>query len=393
MAVRISPSNTPYWLFGIIFFGLLGYLVLDLVNISKGFYSKLKNGLLCFLIVTVIGTSFGSEILVRHQTAPTYNVHDILLQQEAAIRFLVKGKNPYSENYFGTPLEKWHYSDTEVNPALYHFVMMPFYLDFALPFYYVSNHTIGFFDGRIPLLFLFFSVLALGFILIKDQEKRHSFLILLTFNPLTLRYMLEGRSDVFMYGFLFLGLFLLHIKRYSLAGVPIALAFAVKQSAWPFFPFYFFYLFFKTKNLYKTFKLLVPFAATFLLVVLPFFLWNQQAFLDSTINYLSGKTTYAYPISGYGFGRILNELGVIKSLKEYYPFQFWQLLVGLPVLILLIRYLKSAPDVGRLILVYGIFLFVYWYFSRYFHNSHLGYISMVFITAYFWPINKDLKED
>jgi len=331
--------------------------------------------------------------LVRHQTAPTYNVHDILLQQEATIRFLVKGKNPYSENYFGTPLEKWHYSDTEVNPALYHFVMMPFYLDFALPFYYVSNHTIGFFDGRIPLLFLFFSVLALGFILIKDQEKRHSFLILLTFNPLTLRYMLEGRSDVFMYGFLFLGLFLLHIKRYSLAGVPIALAFAVKQSAWPFFPFYFFYLFFKTKNLYKTFKLLVPFAATFLLVVLPFFLWNQQAFLDSTINYLSGKTTYAYPISGYGFGRILNELGVIKSLKEYYPFQFWQLLVGLPVLILLIRYLKSAPDVGRLILVYGIFLFVYWYFSRYFHNSHLGYISMVFITAYFWPINKDLKED
>lgn len=393
MSVRISPNDTPYWLFGIIFLGLLGYLVLDFVNFSKSLYFKLKNGLLFFLIVTIIGTSFGSEILVRHQTAPIYNVHDIVLQQEAAIRLLVKGKNPYAESYFGTPLEKWHYSDTEVNPALYHFVMMPFYLDFALPFYYVSNHTIGFFDGRIPLLFLFFSMLALSFILIKDQEKKHTFLILFTFNPLTLSYMLEGRSDIFMYPFLFLGFYLLHLKKFSWAGIPIALAFAVKQSAWPFFPFYIAFLFFKTKNISKTLKQIAPFVLTFTLIVLPFFLWNQKAFIDSTVNYLSGSTAHAYPISGYGFGRVLNEIGIIKDLNAYYPFQLWQLLTGLPILVILIRFLKKSPNVSTLIVTYAIFLFVYWYFSRYFHNSHMGYLSMLFITAYFWPVSKDLKED
>ena len=107
--------------------------------------------------------------------------------------------------------------------------------------------------------------------------------------------------------------------------------------------------------------------------------------MDSTVNYLSGSAAHSYPISGYGFGMLLAELGFIKDLTEYYPFQVWQILTGIPVLVLLIRYLRNNPNVSRLIITYGIFLFIFWYFSRYLNNSHLGYLSMVFITAYFWP--------
>lgn len=385
MAVRIGPGETPYWLFGLIFFGLLGYLVLDIIEASKSTYLKLKDVLLWILVVAVIGSSFASSIIVRHINHPTYQIHDMPLQQEIAIRYLLDGKNPYATTYFGTFLEQWHYSDTEKNPALYHFVLPPFYIIFALPFYFISNHTIGYFDARIPLLFLFFSILAVSQFLIKDREKRRLFVVLFSFNPATLMYMLEGRSDIFMFAFLFLGLFLLQNKRFLLAGVPLALAFAVKQSVWPFFPFYLAFLYFKTKTIRKTIIALLPFTVAFSLVVLPFFLWDQKAFLDSIILYLSGSTVNSYPISGYGFGKFLQEVGVITNPQKYYPFIIWQLIIGLPALFVLIRFLQKKPAVPRLIVSYGIFLFIFWYFSRYFNNSHLGYLSMVFLIAYFWP--------
>jgi len=428
MNYRISPKETSFLLFGLIFLGLLFYICLDLLRIKEKIYYFLKLLVLWFLVVGVIGSAFASAIIVRHQTHPIYMIHDIVLQQESAIRFLLDGKNPYAATYFGTPLEQWHYSEKDINPALYHFVMQPFYLLFALPFYFLSNTTIGYFDGRIPLLFLYLIMLIFAGVLVKNREKKLLFIILLAFNPSVLAHALEGRSDIFMFAFLFFGLYLLHIKKYFVAGIPIALSFAVKQSAWPILPFYFAFLYFHRKRnttnilrassalqnesrslsgsssrltsplsskrapslrsvrlFARTIILLIPFIITFSVIVLPFFLWDQKAFLDSTIFYLSGSTEHSYPVSGYGLGMLLYQMGIIKDVHQYYPFWIWQLIIGMPVLTALILYLKKTPSVGRLILVYGIFLFVFWYLSRYFNNSHLGYLSVVFITAYFWP--------
>lgn len=388
MNFRLSPGATPFWLFGIIFLSLLVYLILDLAKIKENSYFLLKQILLWIVIVFVVGSALVSAIIVRHQTAPIYMIHDIIIQQESAIRFLIHGINPYSATYFGTPLEQWHYSATEINPALYHFVMQPFYLLFAIPFYFISVHTIGFFDGRIPLFFLFFLILVIVSFLIKDRSKRLIALVLFSFNPAMLSYNLEGRSDIFMFAFLFLGLFLLHKNKYNLGAIPIALAFAVKQSVWPILPFYFAFLIFKIKKIKLIFSSIIVFTLTFGLIVIPFLFWNSKAFLDSTVLYLSGSVSHSYPISGYGLGMVLYEFGFIKNLHQYYPFLIWQVLIGVPVLICLLIYLRRSPSVSRLILVYGIFLFVFWYLSRYFNNSHLGYLSLVFISAYFWPDDK-----
>ncbi len=385
MTVRISPGQTPYWLFGLIFLGLLSFILLDVLKLKEKTYEVLKNLNVWLLILTVLLSSFGSEIIVRHQSSPTYNVHDILVQQEAATRFLLDGKNPYSENYFGTPLEDWHYSDTEVNPALYHFVMQPFYLIFALPFSALSGSILGYFDGRIPLAFLVILSLIVGFKLLKNGEKRRSFILLLGFNPLMLLYALEGRSDFFMFGFLISGLYLLHKQKLLLSAVVIALAFTVKQSVWPLFPFYIAYLWFKKTRKINFYKTLALFSIVFLSIVLPFLLWDPKAFLESTIFYLSGNAPNSYPISGYGFGMLLNQFGFIKSLKEPFPFIIPQIIVGLPLFFYLLRFLKKNPSIKNLILTYGIFLFVFWYFSRYLNNSHLIYLSIVFTTVYFWP--------
>lgn len=393
MAVRIGPGDTPYWLFGIIFLLLCGHIVLDILSIKEKLRSLLKQIVLWITIVVVIGSAFSSAIIVRHQVAPVYMIHDIILQQESAIRFLLDGVNPYATTYFGTPLEQWNYSSTETNPALYHFVMQPLYVIFSLPFYFVSNHTIGYFDGRIPLLFLFLSTLLMGSLLIKEKLQKSLFLILMAFNPAMLSYTLEGRSDMFMFAFLFGGLALLYKHKFSLSAILMGLAFATKQSAWPILPFYIAYIFFSTKSIFKTLKHVGILGATFLCITLPFFMWDQKAFLDSTIFYLSGNTPHSYPISGYGFGKVLQSLGVIKDAAVYYPFHIWQLLIGIPIIFGFIRYIQRKTTVNRLLLAYGVFLFVFWYFSRYFNNSHLGYLSVVFITAYFWPSKENIKNN
>jgi uncharacterized membrane protein len=388
MGYRISPGDTPFWLFGLIFFGLLSYIVVDLLNVNKSLFLKLKNSLLWGLIIVVIGSAFVSATITRHKTHPIDKIHDMPLQQEIAIRFLMDGKNPYEVSYFGTFLEEWHYSEKDINPALYHFVLPPFYILFAIPFYFASNFIFGFFDARIPLLALFLFLLIVASILVKDQDKKRLFLVLLAFNPAMLPYVLEGRSDIFMFAFLFFGMYLLHVKKYFVSGIPIALAFAVKQSAWPILPFYFAYLFFKEKNLRKTLISMSSFTVSFVIVTIPFFLWNPKAFLDSIILYLSGNTEHSYPVSGYGLGKLLESFGFIKDVYAYYPFYIWQFIVGVPLFIFLIKYYRKHSDVNNLILMYGIFLFVFWYLSRYFNNSHLGYLSLIFITAYFWPENE-----
>lgn len=385
MTYRLSPAATPYWLFGLIFLGILSYTVLDILKMQKDTYVKLKYVLLWFLIATVLGSSFVSAIIVRHNSAPVYQIHDIVLQLEAATRFFLDGKNPYATSYFGTFLEEWHYSDTEVNPALYHFVMMPFYLLFSLPFYWVSVSLLGYWDGRMPLYFLFLVSLIMAFVLPKEGEKKLLFVTLLAFNPAMLGYTLEGRSDFFMFGFLIVSLYLLFKKRAVLASIPLALAFATKQSVWPLFPFYVGYLFLTEKSRANTIKCLVVFVCTFTLIVAPFYFWSSKEFVESTVLYLSGAVSHSYPISGYGFGMVLNQLGLIKDMKSYYPFIIWQMLIGIPLFVLLFRMLKKNPSVKKLILYYGVFLFVFWYFSRYFNNSHVAYLTVVFITAYFWP--------
>lgn len=400
MNYALGPKDTPFWLFGLIFLLMLLYLSLDLITLKESIYGKTKDILLWLIIVSVIGSATVSAIIVRQQTAPIYGVHDIILQLESAIQAFLAGKNPYAITYFGTPLEQWHYSTTEINPALYHFVMPPFYLLFSLLFYFISITFFGFFDARTSLVLLFFLHLIIGSMMVKNRERRHIFLTLLAFNPATLGYFLEGRDDIFMFAFLMVGLFLLQKKHLALAGIFMALAFATKQSAWPLFPFYFAFLFFNQINsrnlghlipgIVNVIKNLLPFAVTFGLIVLPFFFWNSQAFLDSTIFYLSGNTAQSYPISGYGLGSLLRQWGFIIDKFAYYPFWIWQTFIGLPLMFILVLWQKKENSPQRLIVAYGIFLLVFWYLSRYFNNSHLGYLSTIFITG--WAIGEHDKE-
>lgn len=381
-------QQTPLY-YGLIF-GLL--LLVAATDIFSGkrkiLLSKLRTTAVWLIIIFTIGLGFIVYVSDRHKISPVYRTHDIVIQQEVAIRMLLTGKNPYKETYHNTPLEEFKYSETSENPALYHFVMEPFYLISAVPFYFIQSRMFGFFDARVPLYILFSLMLFVGFRFIKDRENKLLFITIMAFNPMTLGFLLEGRSDMYMYPILFLSFVLFHKKKFALSSIALAIAFATKQNAWPLFPLFAYFLYLKTLSYKQVGRYLLIFFSVFGAIVLPFFVWNPQAFLDSTIFFLTGSVEHSFSISGYGFGTLLHELGFIKDINKYYPFIVWQIIFALPILFLMFKLLKRNPKIKTLIFCYALFLFVFWYFSRYFNNSHIGFISTVLITAYFFPEDK-----
>lgn len=386
MHYRILPiEGTPYWLFGLLFLILLSNTIVSVypsVIKKLSLTGRLKNLFLALTLMIVVGGTVTTAIVDRSKTAPAFGVHDIILQQEAAMRFLLEGKNPYKETYFGTLLENWHYAEMgkdTVNPALYHFVMPPWYLLFPFPFYFLSLPLLGFFDGRMPLLATLLGLLIVVFYWFKDKQLARLALTITALNPATIDYFIEGRSDVFALFWLILSLFLLEQRKVFWSSFIFGLALWSKQTIWFVLPFYVVYLWvFYRKSLKQTALALIPALAISFFLVGPFLLWDTKAFLDSVVFYLSGTSVNSYPISGYGLGMLFYEWGIIKNLHAYYPFIFWQSLIGLPILIGSLWWLMKKPVLSRLLLGYGVTLMIFWYLSRYLNDSHLGFLSGVF---------------
>ena len=106
---------------------------------STSFYWH-KKILLFVVIGLVLGMTLGADILSRAED-PSLPVHDNVWQVEPAINFLLEGKNPYTQDFFGTDLEKMKYISTTthqrlINPALFHLIKLPFHILLSVPFYF-----------------------------------------------------------------------------------------------------------------------------------------------------------------------------------------------------------------------------------------------------------------
>lgn len=387
MKYRILPvTGTPYWLFGILFAILTANVI---ISLCRPKLEKLKSFFMWSAIVIVIGGVTVTAIMDRSKTAPVFGVHDIIIQQEAAMRFLIEGKNPYKETYFQTPLAAWPYDElgqTAVNPALYHFVMPPWYLLFPFAFYFVSLPILGYFDGRIPLLFLLFATLSVLSRWFKSKDIGRLAVILTALSPAVLDFFIEGRSDGFVLFWLVAAFCLLEKRKLTLSAIMFGLAIVSKQTSWFALPFYFYYFWILEKK--DIIRSLIVFLVTIVMVAGPFLLWDAGAFIESTISYLSGTAPHSYPIFGYGLGMLLYSSGLIKDTHAYYPFVLWQAIFGIPVALLVMRWILRKPLMSRLLIGYAVTLAVIWYFSRYLNNSHLGYLSSIFIIG----VLKDIDE-
>jgi hypothetical protein len=391
----------------IVFFGLcLGYFVLDqkITATAEGDYLdrlyRWKKILLFSVIGFVLVVTAVAHIAWRAQD-PNLPVHDNVQQMEPAVEFLLQGKNPYVENYFKTELAKSAYIMTTqgqvfLNPALYHVIKLPFHILASVPVHLAAKAVFNFYDERMTYLILF--VLSLFALFALPVDRRHQFALVAfyAFNPLFLNFFVSGRDDVFVLSWLIFTFYFLKKDKILLSSLMLALACTAKHSAWFLVPFYYTYLYVKTvfpagqfsfakliKNLVLLLKKTWLLPVVFLAIMLPFILWNPLAFYQDTVSYPAGTLITSYPINGYGLSVLFYKLGLVKKLTDYLPIWVIQIPITLFLFYLLIKKQIKDNNLARMIGNYAILILVYWFFSRFFHDNYVGFVSQMLLIAYF----------
>lgn len=394
-------------------FLLFSYILIDTFSFSvkkgtKWPYRGKLSILSLLIFITVIAPTF-NLIMARHHIGPSAYAHDgAVVQIEEAVKFLFHGENPYSVTYEKTPVRDavnpviWEKYGLKENPIIHHFPYPPFSFLSAIPFYKAGEILFGWYDQRFLYLIAFILLLFFACKLTDNETSKISIIAILSLNPLTTAAMKEGMNDLFLLFWIVLLIFFLKQKKTVAAAIVLALACGIKQMAWVFVPFFFLYLYDeKSMNTEKVKKVLasremVFFAGAFLLIFLPFLLWDFQAFRGDILSYHAGKTAHPYPIrgdSGYGFSNLLIYFGLVNKVTDYYPFTIIQILLTFPLLFWLLYKQLKDNTMEQMLTGYTVMLSIFLFFGRYFAANYITFILSLFAISFFMDIKDNSKKE
>ncbi len=366
------------------------YWAVDLWSVLR--MRRLKNWLKTSLIwaaifmIVVLPTLV--VIIQRSQTTPDRLAHDGLVQSEAATAFVLKGLNPYVEDYRSTPLAKSPFTlgGLAENPALDYYAYLPLTFLIPLPFQAAAGVIApGWFDQRSVYLLLFVATLAMSSYLTSDPIKRWLLLMGLGLNPMLLPFFIEGRNDIVVLFEIVLMLLFMQRGHLKWATVVLALACVTKQVAWFVVPFYLMYvagsgsLRDRWVRVRPLLIILVGVSGVFLL---PWLVMAPAAFLGDIFYFQSGLSAHSFPINGISFGMLLRSLGWINSNVAAFPFWLIQLGVSLLLAWLLLRRQNRQRTVAAIPMYAGMFMFAYGFFSQFFHDNYLGFIVLLILVGW-----------
>jgi len=127
---------------------------------------------------------------------------------------------------------------------------------------------------------------------------------------------------------------------------------------------------------------LLPGFLLFGLTIFPFLFLDPGAFIEDTFLYGSGGLKTSYPIQGfhgYGFATVLLYFKIIPDGNAHFPFIYLQILICFPLLIFFVKTILRQPTLSAAVLLPGLLLGIFMFFSRYLHGNFLGFIL-------FWPV-------
>ena len=303
----------------------------------RGAHSRYRNLarltlVLLVIFLVVVGPTL-LQIYLRHTTAPYAHIHDGAIQIEEAVKFLLAGTNPYGADYASTPMALW-VGWPEENPALHHNIYLPLVFLITLPFYLVFQSFLGWFDVRFVYLILFMVMLFLLLRLNDDWEEKLGLLIAFGLNPLFVPFFYEWRNDVLVLFGVVVTLGLLQRSRFSAAAIAFGLTCATKQTALFIAPFFFAHLLFGPfrQNLRVWIaRCVIPFVIQFTLILLPFMVWNVNAFINDTLFF----QFTAFAAEGYGISQIMLLFGLLQDRMAPFPFFLLMILFVVPTVLLL----------------------------------------------------------
>jgi hypothetical protein len=371
------------------FAGLALYLVVDEFAPAGAARDRLKLVLVWIIIALTVFAPSLKLALLRQGSGPASYAHDGgVIQTEATIAYLFEGRNPYREDYLQTPMAEWGIS--EFRTALYHYPYLPWTFLFSAPFKLLAERTIGWYDQRFVYLLLFAGLLLLLPGLARGAQARLLLVMLIGLNPIMGSDLIYGQNDVFVLAWIVVSLWLWAKGQRPGAGhgwswgsaAAFGLACASKPTAWFLAPFYLLLAAGDTADLRRrpgawlkrAAAATWPAAATAIAIIGPYFVWDPAAMIDDVWAWSNGTSATAYQIWGWGASNLLLATGQVASRFIYWPFWIPQLICGLPLLAVLLWRQIRANTPARALWGYGLFLFVFFYVSRFMNENYLGYI-------------------
>jgi hypothetical protein len=329
----------------------------------------------------------GMQILGRQANGPSTHAHDGLIQTEEAIKFLLDGRNPYSEDYTETPMADFPGREPPLTDApLYHNAYLPFLFIGSIPFYWLSERFLGWYDQRFVYLLAYFGVLLLLPLLIERPRERLAATIAFGLNFLGTFYLADGRNDiVIFFGFILVTL-LIQKRAIGLASLFLGLTMATKHQAWFFLPFYLLYLLPKypvVADLRRLLVQLLPMVLVLLAIFSFFLVWDAGSFVDDTVTYIGGSGPNSFPMKGWGFSTLLLSLGIVSDPEAAFPFTVFELLFGLPVLAAVLWRQWRDNSLQNAWLGYAAFSFVFQFFSRFFSDNYVAFLIQLLLVIVF----------
>ena len=374
------------------------YLLADLARPSR-WRSRAKWLLLTCVLTTVLFLPTMKLILLRQQSGPASYTHDGgVIQTEATIRFLLEGRNPYSEDYTETPMAEWGFD--EYRTALYHYPYLPWTFVFSAPFYLLGQ-AMGFYDQRLVYLLLLAVALALAPRLVQGEHNKLAAVMLLGLNPLMGLDVIFGQNDSFVLAWIIFSLVAWQQWRSSgqtkwrlISALLFGLACASKPTAWFFAPFYGLLLLADHPNLaaggwmglLRAVPTIVgrvwPGLLVFGLLVGPYLAWDFGAFYDDVWRWSSGQGETGYQIWGWGASNFVLILGLVADRFGQWPFWLLEAVIVLPLLLWFVRRQQQNNQPGLAMWHYATLLAVFFYTSRFLNENYLGYLLAFFALGY-----------
>lgn len=340
-----------------------------------------------YILMTAILLFTGFNILQRRAEGPATHAHDGLIQTEIAIQYLLDGLNPYTEDYIDTPMADFPGNEPPLTDApLYHNAYLPFLFIGSIPFYLLSQATLGWYDQRFVYLLAYSVILLVLPGLVGKPRDKLALLIAFGLNFLFVYYLADGRNDVMIMLWLVLALLFLHRQHVGASALVIGLAIATKHQAILFLPFYLVYLLPKRprfSDLLQLLKKTWPMFAVVTIIILPFLVWDSASFLDDTVFYLTGAGENSFPMKGWGFSTLLLAFNLVTDPEAAFPFWLFELLFGLPTLLWLLWRQWRENHLQNLLIGFAIFSFVFQFFSRFFSDNYFVFTLQLLVIAYF----------
>ncbi|MFO7678610.1 MAG: hypothetical protein R6X34_01025 [Chloroflexota bacterium] len=341
-----------------------------------------------FMVAVAVVLPTALNIIWRLQEGPATYAHDGLIQTEEAIKYILQGQNPYTEDYVNTPMADFAGQEPPITDLpLYHNPYLPFLFLVSIPAYWLSEMFMGWYDQRLLFLAAYFMTLLLLLGMVNGRRQQLTAIIAIGLNFLYAYYLADGRNDVMVLFGLVLTTVLLVKRHVALSAVVLGMTVMLKHSAWFFLPFYFVYLLppgrLTMHSARQLLRLTWPFLVTVALILIPFLLWDASALFDDTVAHIVGSGEDTLPIRGWGLSTLLLSFGVIPTPETDFPFIIFVLLLGLPTLYLTLRQQWRHNTIQYMWVGFALFSFVMQFFSRFFNDNYFVFVLQALIIGHF----------